>query len=87
MSLKTHVDPQREEGVKQGYQDIVSPQGNMERMLFPDSGCSAVPAYHTEPVTQQSPVKSIPTHSGGLEHCQQPFSTTKPFTCSVTQTC
>lgn len=40
---------------------MVPPQGHMDKMLFPGSGCSAVPAHHTEPVTQQNPVKSIPT--------------------------
>lgn len=37
---------------------MVPPQGNMYRMLFPGSGCSAVPAHHTEPVTEQSPIKT-----------------------------
>lgn len=80
------MDPHREEGGKQGYQDMVPPQGNMDRMLFPGSGCSAVPAHHTEPATEQSPVKSIPTYFGGLGPCQQPFPTTKPFTCSAIKT-
>lgn len=69
---------------------MVSVQGNTGWMLLPGSGCSPVPAHHTEPAAQQTPVRASQPVSAACDtvtNLLPPHSQvqTPSFTCNVTQ--